>query len=350
MSGRYVLLALMGLIVAPVNAQPAEQFARTFQLDLAVPDAPALLLLEREDDALLRPASVRAAAIAASDFFGASGRLVVPDQLGVEFSPGLLIGGQDLSVSRYRQNPWLYRLRLSVATLRGLDADATSALAIGLRVNTVDRSDLRTNRDYELEATALAEAINNLILIERQQVGPTVPLESIEALPHVQDRKRELIEEFQERWAERRWNERISELALGTRAASPDSLIGHLHFDRLVAWYTSAHPVGPWGQLLVGVSGEAGRMPLEDDFAVSGRGGTRFYIGTNTHKAFLEAAVSLRENDELRWLVNGGVEIRIADNFWLDFRAGARTDPPDGDDARLVTSIRLHFAPPFGGG
>lgn len=344
-----LLLMAMTWLAPQLVAQPSEQLARTFQLDLAVPDAPALLLLERDGAAILRPSTVRAAAIAASDFFGEGGRFVVPDEIGVEVSPGLLIGGQDLSVSEYRRAPWLYRLRLSIATMRGAQDDATSALALGLRVNTVDRSDLRTSRDYEIEATALAEAVNELILVERQQLGPTVPLESIENLPHVQEQKTRLIETFQKRWASQRWNERISEFALGTRLAGPDSLVGSLDFDRFSAWYTSAHPIRDWGHWLFGLSAGAEKLRTEDEVRFEGRAGSRFYVGTNTHKAFVEAGVSLREEDEVRWLINGGIELRLTDDLWIDFKAGTRTDSATDSDPQLFTAIRIHFSPPIPG-
>ncbi|HEX7069416.1 MAG TPA: hypothetical protein VF190_01370 [Rhodothermales bacterium] len=329
----------------PAVAQPTQELAQSFRLDLAIPDAPAFLILEREGGEVLRPTSARAVATALSGFFGEDGGFVVPEELGVEVSPGLLIGGPNLSVAEYRQHPWLYRLRVSLASSRGTGGEVPTAVSLGIRVTTVDRADLRTSTTYEQEATALAEAINDLYVAERQRLGPTVPLEDIAALPHVQEGTHALVETFRERWSERRWNARIDELALAFRATAADSLVRNLRADRIAAWYTSAHPLGTWGQFIGAISAEAGKILLEDEYSLQGSLGSRFYAGSNAYRAYLEAQVSLREDDDVRWLVNGGAEVRLTDDLWIDFSAGLGLEPApaDSDEPGLFTSFRIGY-------
>jgi hypothetical protein len=86
-------------------------------------------------------------------------------------------------------------------------------------------------------------------------------------------------------------------------------------------------------------------MRLEDEYSLQGSLGSRFYAGSNAYRAYLEAQVSLREDDVVRWIVNGGAELRLTDDLWIDFSAGVgRAPAPAGtDEPGLLTSFRLGY-------
>ncbi len=119
----FAIAALALSVAAGANAQIVRAtglspFVKDYKIDFAIPDAPAFKLLEVDQSAILRPQTVRDLAVVLDGFRGEGNAFVVPRQLGVEFSPGLLIGGGQLHLTDYAARKALYALRLSGATNR----------------------------------------------------------------------------------------------------------------------------------------------------------------------------------------------------------------------------------------
>ena len=151
-------------------AQDLPKLAKELAPNYAVPDAPAFNILNENPDNILKPSTVKDVGIAFADFLGEEDRITLPKSFALEFSPALLINGKNLSLEEYRNNDWLYRLRLSLATKR-FENSSASKIALGIRIATEDESDLRTNQQYIEEATELTRKIQSKI----DEVRPMPP-------------------------------------------------------------------------------------------------------------------------------------------------------------------------------
>lgn len=341
-----VLLILVGVTSNnALQAQPSdagELLAYKHCMNYSVPDAPAFKLLGTDPSDILRPASVRDLAIGLSDFLGSDNSIVLPQSFAVEFSPGLLIGGKTLTLDGYRKHPALYRTRLSIATTRPRKAAAATRVAFGVRVTQIDESDLRTSTEYVDSATALAERVNDLI---RKSLGrPDDSDESgvIEPLPDVKLQIEDMEQTFKERWTDKKWNARILEWAIAVRANSPDSLGRELEIDNISLWSTSGHGFGTWGQLLLALNATYEKDSLDGEHRSALSLSSRFYIGQNRYKVFIETQGSVKEDRKANWLIYGGGEVRLSGDIWADFSAG--TEYARGTKkARLVTDFSLKY-------
>ena len=169
--------------------------AKEISPNFVVPDAPAFKMLDGNPDNILRPSSVKDIGVSFSSFLGEENQITLPRTFAIEFSPGLLLNGQNLSITDYNNNAWWYRLRISLATHRDNQSSASN-LAFGIRVATEDESDLRSNSTYINEATYLAQNIQDLIDQERKRLGPMASIEQIETLPGFIEQKEAFLKEF----------------------------------------------------------------------------------------------------------------------------------------------------------
>lgn len=302
-----------------------------YRADFAIPDAPALDLVDENPSDLLRPSSVREFALAASQFSTPGGSFRLPEAFALEIAPFLLASGRRLSIGEYRAHPALYRFRISGAT--GRDSLQRSALALGLRATLLDEGDLRTRNDYIEGVTDLTTRINNLVVDERlaraaqgEAPNPQVPLTLSDLTGDRQMRLDALlasVDSLRRAMEDRTWNARALDVALATRARAADSLGHDLHMTDYVAWVTYGDGFGQWGQLLLGA-----RVTLERDYAdrhfrTSGSLTTRLYVGSNRYKAFTEGQISTREGeDQVGFFLNAGGEARLFRAVWTTFSAG----------------------------
>ncbi|QXD16486.1 hypothetical protein GQ464_005935 [Rhodocaloribacter litoris] len=343
---RLLLLAVAALLVGPrpapaqlfsLSEQPDPNAAALYQLDFSVPDAPAFNLVAVDPSAILRPTTVRQLTSSVADLTGAGGGVTVPEVFAVEFSPGMLVGGKDLTLSAYRARPWLYRLRLSAATRRGEGEAGPSAMAFGVRASLIDEADPRTDDDLIQRVTALTTQIN---AIYAAAIGPpgeddqpgVVPLTVLSADQVAQVKAlNEQVRAVLAAQADRRWNREALDVAVAVRLASPDSLAKNLRTDEAAVWLTYARGLGSWGQWLVGGRGGLTRDPIEGGLdVVAATLSTRFYAGVNAYKVFLEVQAETRQGgaqdhvEEV--LFNGGGEARLMGGAWIEFGGGVAYD------------------------
>jgi hypothetical protein len=335
-------VATASLALCVAGSRPAyalqipDAIASTFRTDFAVPDAPAMLLLDVEPSTIVRPTTVRELAGAVSDF-ASSGNLSLPRAFAIEFAPALLIGGKTLSLQKYRSNPALYRLRLSAATRRPEDSASPTELAVGVRVALIDEADLRTNPEYLQQATDIAEKVNDIYLAARRRVGPPpapIVLTSIQEDSIVQ-----LQAPLTELWENEKWNSRVLDLAAGMLAQGRDSLGRDLRSTQLAAWATYGTGFGRWGQLLLGGKIASKRDSLTDDFSAKGDLAGRLYVGTNRYKFFAEVGGTWQSGAD-EWLLNGGGEAKLIRGGWVSFSAGLASTS-ERTDLRTNLAVKL---------
>jgi hypothetical protein len=323
-----LLLALAGLsraAAAQFSFTPGgttlDSIATRFKIDFAVPEAPAFSLFQASKSSILRPGTVREFAALASDIVAGDGKLTVPEELGLEASPAMLIVGPRLSLQAYQNAPWLYRLRLSAAVKR--QGAALTSLAFGLRTAVFDRADLRTNPGYLQAATGMAREINDIFAEQNREAPPAPGTElSLDDLtPERRARLDQVAERLKQRVEERAWNADILDVAAGALASARDSTGADLSLMQLAGWLTYAKGIGRWGQLLLGARASALRDSLTRDFSGGGSVGTRLYAGVNQYKVFLEAERRWTTGDNESLLGAGG-EARLMHGGWIQFSTG----------------------------
>ncbi|MGD2136454.1 MAG: hypothetical protein PVF27_09850 [Gemmatimonadales bacterium] len=343
----WLLAALAVLFAAPLRAQTtlpegwlaAEEFAAQY----AVPDAPAFVLTEAAPSTILRPSSVRELGIALSDWIGADAQLTIPQAFAAEFAPALLVGGPSLTVSQYREAPWLYRLRVSVATRRPEGGTTPTTIALGVRATLLDDADLRLSDAYRARATQIASEINALREAVRERVGPMVSLDTLSRgglTVAERDRLDSLMNALTADWEDvqnEHWNGRSLDVAFGLRSSGSALDGSDQQLDRVAGWLTYAAGMGTWGQLLLGATGGAERDPATGEMSGVASAAFRFYLGTNQYKLFAEADVGFGQDGSETWMFGAGGEALVPLG-WITFSAGFERDELTGE-ARLATAF-----------
>lgn len=311
---------VLACIPAPLVAQTGP-VAQQFEVDFAIPDAPAFELLNVDESDILRPTTPRALAAGFSDMFrGEGGGLEAPNAFAIEAAPFLLARGRNLSLQQYQKNPTLYGMRASAALQRSASTGAATGIALGVRLSLNNENDLRMNREYVQAANALTAAITKVYVDARMREGP--PPKPIVLTDEERESINQLVQPFRKRWELTQWNANVLDVAAGLSAVSADSLGNDLKVGALAAWGTWGRGFGNWGQLLLGGRGTFGRDDPDEERALGGSIGGRFYAGTNAYKVFVEGQGTLAADASPGWLVNTGGEARVLSRFWANFSAG----------------------------
>ena len=309
--------------------------AAAIRNEYAVPDAPAFNILDEAAGSILKPTSVKQLAFNLSDFLGEDEKITLPRSFAVEVSPGLLIAGNKLTLKEYRDNSWLYRIRVSLATKRDSTTGSASSLALGIRGSISDDSDLRTNPEYIKEATGLAEKIVAAI----DTMKPGTPQSEIDA-------KREEIEQgFQNKWknwSEEQWNANIVEWAIAFSGDSRDSLAEDLKFNKVSAWLSGALKVGSWGQLVMGLNAYYQKLVNQNKYKSNLSAAARFYAGMNKLKIYMHLQAIGQESRQPVWVFHSGMEVKLQKGLWADLYGGIQYGE-EADNGKFITDFKLKY-------
>ena len=360
LSSGALLLTLVGTRLEAQSANTVGS-AKMLQGDYAVPDAPALKMLEVDESTILRPASVKALTSALSSATG--GFSFIPRALGVELSPGLLLNGEHLTITQYRQNPLWYRTRFSIAAKRD-SASARSQIALGIRLGLEDQSDLRTNAEFEKAILALTDwKVDSMQLATRKRAAAGVPVNVLnptkeqqaiidqaekDAAAELAQRAKGLRDAVKRARENALWNANVFDLALAVRSSSSDSPGQHARFDGVAEWATKGWALGRTAQLLIGARGAYERDAdnlATSDLRGAGDAAVRLYAGSNEYKLLAEAQGTGRSSAVPRWLANIGGELQVADVMWLQASAGWKADGALSK-GKYVSSFKFKFNPP----
>ena len=335
------------------SAQPAP-LSNAYRLQFSIPDAPAFTLLDENPGDILRPSTVREFAIALSSFVDtATGGFDIPQALAVEFSPGLLIGGNDLTLKEYQDAPFLYRLRISAGTRRLSGQLAPSQIAFGLRTSFIDGSDLRTDTELLRNIVSITDKIAKEIAdsVAPPPIDGGSGAEVVEnSSPVVDSLKGGLREMIAQGEADQRWNADALDLAAAILLSSPDSTGKGLQSTEIAGWLTYAHGFGNWGQILFGVKAGSLRGPstdtiVETTMKFAGSFSSRLYMGTNNYKVFTEAQYATTDSSKTL-LLNGGGEVLLTDGIWVELGGGVQRDL-DAGVWSVVSKFSLKLGLPF---
>jgi hypothetical protein len=316
-------------------------FVKDYRIDFAIPDAPAFKLLEVDRSVILRPQTARDLVLALDGFRGDGNAFVVPKQIGIEFSPGLLIGGGQLRLADYTARKYLYATRLSGATNR--DSLGRGQLATGIRFSILDEQDIRDKSGGGTDSvvTAFTRRILDVYEAIRDRVGPRAPLVLTDTEQRLIDAVSDSIEQY---WADRYWNASALDLAFGARARTADTLGHDPSLDEAAGWFTYANGLQGWGQLQLGAKLGAAR-DTSGGFHASNTLAARLYVGSNALKGFVEAQQSLASRTDAQWLLNSGVEFRLPGIGWIDASAGYAS-PSSGERGRVISSFKFRAGVP----
>ncbi len=332
------ILSLIGLAwcaaAGPARAQipgQPDSLIQKYRADYAVPDAPALTLLELDEGDLLRPSTVRELAVTLADFTGSGGALQLPKAAAVEFSPGLLFFGRRLKLKQYQDHAAWYRLRVSAASRRQEGNGSPTSLAVALRTSLKDGADLRDKRTNPAFFEQIGRIIARAHSIDAEAEDAAEARgginEPVVYSPGQQRELNELTSKFKElnaSVADTAWNRATFDVAVGLRADAADSIGTDLSVQQLAAWLTYASAVGNWAQWIVGAKMASDRDSVTRKFEVAGSAVTRLYAGTNTQKVYLDLQASKRADEDTEFVLSGGAEINVTSGMWVNLSAGSQ--------------------------
>jgi hypothetical protein len=353
------LAASAALLVLATNAAAQDNktagSAKFTKADYAVPDAPALKMLDVDASKILRPTSVKsltASLASATDYVS-----FIPKAFAVEFSPGLLIDGENLSASDYEKRSNWYRTRFSLATKRGDGASSRTNIAAALRFTLQDKSDLRTDPEYIKNLLVLTDfkadsmvAVAQIKAAERIPVGQA-PTEAQQmkitaAVAALKLDSKPLIQALKHAKEEEHWNDDVADMAFGVRGSSPDSTGKSTRFDGVAGWLTKGWGFRPNFQLLFGARGAYERLlsdtATKNDLQGSGDGIVQLYMGSNQYKVLAEAQATGGQMIP-KWLLNAGGEMHLSELIWINASAGYNWE---GSKGKFVSSFKVNFNPP----
>jgi hypothetical protein len=326
--------------------------AKDFKLDFALPNAPAFQLLKPNEELLLRPGTVREMALALSKSFDSTGAFALPREFAVEFSPALLMKGDQLTRKQYEDDAFLYRIRISAATQRSSESTKLSSVALGLRATLRDDGDLRTNpRGRQLDSL-LTRVVTGMT--RRKQAiqdslargGMDIQVAAVVADSLFGDQAQATVEQTINRQIhaleEELWNADRIEVAFAVRGFVSDPVTQRdVRLMSWAGWATAAFGVGRSGQFLIGTRAMASRD--DDEFPIEGAVSSRIYFGNNGAKAFIEVGGDIKEGGEARALFNSGGEFRFADGGWVNFSLGMESgrEAPEGLIAQFGTNLAI---------
>jgi hypothetical protein len=347
-------LAVVAVITLPAQAQlptKPDSLIQKYRADYAVPDAPALTMLELDESTLLRPSTVRELGVALSDFTGSGGGFQLPQAAAVEFSPGLLFFGRRLKLQDYQKKATLYRLRVSVASRRVEGEGSPTRLAVAVRTSFKDAADLRDkgmNPDFFKAVENIIAKAASIDAAAEDMAEERGINEPVVYTPEQQRELDNLIQEFKklnESIADTAWNRTALDVALGLRADAADSLGNDPSVQQLAAWLTYAGRVGGWGQFMFGTKVGSERDSITREFGVTASLVSRFYAGTNTRKVYFEVQGAKRAEEDSELLISGGAEAGLITGVWAVLSVGTEWDD-EADDGRFRARFTLRAGLP----
>jgi hypothetical protein len=335
--------------------------AKLLQADFAVPDAPALKMLDGDASKLLRPVSVKALTAAISN---ASGDFsFIPRAFSVEFSPAMLANGERLSLDDYQASRIKYSTRLSFATKRDTGATARSQVAGAIRFSFDDASDFRTNASVigALDSlTRFRVYVDSLLQRRLSAAGvPLVGTRNTEQQQKAKDvelqltkehaaRNKALVDAVKQTQADALWNANVFDVALGARGSAADSTGSGMQFDGVAGWFTFGRaPARNW-QVLLGARAAYERDLADttsDDLKGAADVAVRTYAGSNRYKALGELQLTTRASEDAKWLGQVGGELALSDALWMEASLGYQAEGKLSQ-GKVVSSFKLKFTPP----
>lgn len=330
-------------------------------LDYSVPESPAFKILGSDPDNILRPTSVRTAAISIGNYLLTTGSLI-PRNLAVEVSP--LLANPHANLAQYNQNKFWYRMRLSFGT--NVKANGAFDIAEGVRFTLIDKSDLRTHTWFLEKLATYAESKSAMInqaareyLKENPSSGLTLAdiIEKLDSDSTLQNEiwaiacklrtdksmNADYVEHLRDSIRTSLWNAPVWELGAATLQSSADSLIKNIgQIARVALWTNGGYPLGTKAQLLGGIkvgTAKDDSSKWQTNFSA----GVRIFYGSNEVRGYLQGQYDY-QNQSSNGNASLGCEFNITNGLWVDF---ALTVTADGDgNTSFKPLLNLKFGTP----
>lgn len=345
----FVILLIYNNLKAQIEKIDSE-LSKNLKVDFAISDAPAFKILGNEPSNLLRPSSSDVISFIASNILNPSD-ITFPNSYTAEISPALLIRNNKMTISEFKNNYFLYNLRLSLGTTKDSKTNKYN-LGIGLRSTIIDKGDFRKDDRYNDKILMLLEKRENYKdqIMERFKKIYNCNLTDKECENKYRQFEKDELKKYEdnaydgirEEYQKENWNKEKLDFALAILGTSPDSLAKNIELSRFSAWSTFAYPLYDWGQILLG--GNINYNVLSEKG--SGSLATRIYGGNNNVKGFIESQYK-KDNSikSTNWLLNVGVELNLSKGLWLVYYAGYENMKINNDvTSKFVSQFDLKFA------
>ncbi|MFH0988681.1 MAG: hypothetical protein V1799_01555 [bacterium] len=311
------------------------------RMNLAVPDAPAYKILDDNPSNILRPGTMQEVALLAAGFAQSGG--VLPKTFAVEVAPAMILYGSSLTLSQYRESPFLYRLRFSAASRRLDDNLGGTEASIGFRMTLFDDADPRCDQKYLEQLSGIAlKIVKDVRATNTGFSGSSgrIQKDSSEQMKKYED----LVDRLRTERKDSLWNASVIEWGTAAKYHSPDSLIRGVRVGKYAGWLSASWPIGSYGQFLFGLSSTlernaSGRMD-SSSFGMT----ARFYAGSNRLKMFGEVQIRSMSNSSSYQLVSLGGEMNVISSSWVEFSLGF--EKRGIEQSTLSTSFSVHWSLP----
>lgn len=350
---RHAILMAMLFGSEAASQAPDTSLAKQMRLDLAVPGAPAMLLVGGDNESVLRPGTMHSLAVSFKDFNGSSG-FQLPASFGIEVAPLLLLPRFD--TDDYTAWAPVARLRVSVGTHRGDEEGSATSIGLGLRTSVHNGADLRTNSRYRSTITPYLARIGNLEdsinyatkarcpdntfpPCDERPPTPEEVAARITAYRTTQKLIADSLESIRARYVDSLWNAPMFDIAVATAQQAADSTGRDPQPAVHSVWASYSNGFGTtYANFVVG-----GQLSWrrEDRWGNTLSGGVRLYIGRNLIKGFVEAGYG--DGTERDRVLGGGGELKVLDGVYATLSAAWEEDA-DGRE-RLRARFNLRTSP-----
>ncbi|HTJ50917.1 MAG TPA: hypothetical protein VL443_15750 [Cyclobacteriaceae bacterium] len=356
----YIFLCTSLIVFASISCygqrSTANSLDNLFFLDMSVPDVPALKAIGSGTTNLLKPSDVKEF-VAAFDAFNTNGSITLPKSFAIEFSPGKALS-KDWSIDSYQKNPlkyFLYNSALSIATNEGnKQSNFGDHLSVGFRFSWAEEKGdiLRDKAFITSTAVPLFGSIHSRrVQIEdnykaKKGIPPAMPLTTKQKEDVLKEMESDEIGEMVKKYSQDNWNATRIDIALAWTGETIDSLAENLHASSFAFWTTLAFRLGSHGQFIVGPNfhwfktGDVEGKKIETSIP------TRFYIGSNNIKGFIEYELKIvklqNDEDQNSGTFNSGFEFRVKNDFWITYSAGIKNF--FDSDSKFVTNLKVNYA------
>jgi hypothetical protein len=322
--------------------------------DFTVPESPAFKLVDIDESAILRPASVRELALAFSSFTDSTdGGLRLPRSVGIEVAPWLAAKSRTLKRPEYRRQAWLYRFRVSGAVHTSEGARRPHQVAGGLRFTFFDDADVRLDTVLEKRVLVILERIADVHTVAARRCIRDRPPEECRGVVRLTAEEQEQVTAIEKEItaasddrAQELWNARSVHVALAFSGKAADTLGNGLQSNALSAWGSAAFRTSRGTQLLLGARGGWMRDTSTDERRNRIEGSARFYVGGGHYRGFVEGQIGSEEKQEFTpWFVSSGAEVRLTNSVWAQGSAGYERGT-QAEKPRLTTRFALRGAVP----
>ncbi|MCC6930725.1 MAG: hypothetical protein IT359_17175 [Gemmatimonadaceae bacterium] len=300
----------------------------------AVPDIPAGAFLDNTTLPISRPGTMQDLASALISGIDGMGR--VRQGVALEIAPFLFVSPH-LSLSSYRTTPGFLKanLRFSLATQRTAGDTAATDLSVGMRATLFD------DRDYLRTADFSAQA-GRALLQCAASFAPTTPGEQADTAG-----MNGCIRDFVESYPAPRWNSSAFIIAAAYGVRFDESVISRSRGTGGRAWFSYAHGVQGWGQLLAHGAGDYVRGRTKDSTYSAATIGAKMLVGSQRFNGFYQNAWQWRSTratspiDNAAGTWSAGVEFAAREGLWISTGFGsAYADAAAPDRVVVFANVR----------